>query len=107
MKKHPYHILFTIFFLTTGLYSWGSVKLPQLKYNYFIVPDTIPAAPGTERDNKNNNGLPAEEPNQPIIKKVPKSKKKLKPAAIDPKVAVPVRIIKPKVVIKKINVNIP
>lgn len=92
MKKHPYHIFLTIFFLTTGLYSWGSATLPQLRYNYFVVRDTVPAA---------------ETQGQPIIKKVPKSKKKLKPAAINPKVAVPVRVIKPKVVIKKINVNIP
>jgi len=105
MKKYPYYILFTVSLLTFNLHSWGSSKLPQLSCNYLLT-DTIPLSAGVKTEN--NNEPVVKELSEPVIKKVPRSKKKLKPASIDPKVAAPpVKIIKPKVIIRRINVNIP
>lgn len=95
--------------LIISLKSWGSVPLPQLSYkavaSYVMLPDTVPVQKPEEAAQKQER--PLKEITDPVIKEVPRAKKQIKPISVPTKVApVKVRIIKPKIVIKKVGVRI-
>lgn len=111
-NRFYYGVLTTMVLLTGSLNSWGSETLPQHFSRSFRQPvaqmDTVPVNPSGQASPQQGEPPAAAEAVQPVIKQVPKSRKKLKPAAVKPKVVVrPTKIIKPKVVIKKINIAVP
>ena len=112
LKTLSYGFLLIGIFLVNSLNSWGSVSLPQLSFTGLregrqVSFDTIPANAPAVQDQQPPQAT-TETVVQPVIRQVPKSRKRVKPATVTPKVKVPpTKIIKPKIVIKKINVNVP
>ncbi len=93
--------------------SWGSEPLPQLSASSQIhfaphmILDTVPVKPATPVQGEAPTEEVTETAVRPVVKEVPKSRKKLKPAAVVPAVNVPpAKIVKPKIVIRKINVKV-
>ncbi len=102
MRKASLYSLIIVFMMISSLNSWGSEPLPQLS-SYSAI-DTLPVEKGAPAQQP----LPAvsETVVEPVVKAVPKSRKKMKPVPVNPKIKVPpTRIIKPRIVIKKINVR--
>lgn len=100
----------TVILLIISLYSWGSVTLPQHPYKvespYVALRDTVPVKKPVETETVEQK---QEQPLEPVIKEVPRSKKQVKPIAVPPAVlpVKPPKVIKPKIVIKKIGVRVP
>ena len=112
-KTISYGLILTGTLLACSIISWGSEPLPQLfnsqnRVTNIVENDTIPvneSPVGQEQATAAKNTEPV---TQAVVKKVPKSRKKLKPVAVQPTVnAPPVKIVKPKIVVKKINVTVP
>ena len=112
-KTISYGLILIGTLLACSIKSWGSEPLPQLfnsqnRVSIHVANDTIPLneTPAVqEQQTATTNTDPVI---QPVVKKVPKSRKKLKPVAVHPTVKVPpTKIVKPKIVVKKINVTVP
>ena len=112
-KTISYGLILIGTLLACSINSWGSEPLPQLfigpqQVTCHIVNDTIPPNQAPVVQEQQTPATSTEPVIQPIVKKVPKSRKKLKPVAVNPAVkAPPVKIVKPKIVVKKINVSVP
>jgi hypothetical protein len=112
-KTISYGLMLILTFLAYSINSWGSEPLPQLFYSYagmtqHEVNDTIPSKDVPVAQEHQPAATNTEPVVQPVVKQVPKSRKKHKPVAVNPKVNVPpTKIIKPKIVIKKISVSVP
>ena len=73
-----------------------------------LITDTVPAKKPAQSASADNPSPDVEpQPARPVTKRVPRSRKKLKPAAVAPVRPPAIRVVKPKIVIKKINVKIP
>jgi hypothetical protein len=111
-KTISYGLILTGTLLACSINSWGSEPLPQLFNSQnrvnIVGNDTIPLNETPVVQEQETAAKNTEPVTQAVVKKVPKSRKKLKPVAVQPTVkAPPVKIVKPKIVVKKINVTVP
>lgn len=112
-KTISYGLILIVTFLAYSINSWGSEPLPQLFYScprvtQLVVNDTVPSNDAPVGQEQQPAAANAGTVVQPVVKEVPKSRKKLKPVAVNPRVkALPTKVVKPKIVIKKINITVP
>jgi hypothetical protein len=96
-----------------SLKSWGSNTLPQLSSHQALVMerpgyDTIPVNSEPAAKANDPEQISSVQPTPSVAKQVPRSRKKLKPARVNPPVDIPAApILKPKIVIKKITIKTP